>query len=161
MNTNPHAQLVSDEEIDLSLAEFIGYLWCRFTDHPQHEVVFRFLVSPQDFAAVRRRQANGLATALGDEPIGQRVYGALPRFQEDANAMALVENQLHVQHLHHLYCARLREGACDAPGYGPLSEAELWAMITAPARVRARAAYLTIDSQRPQQLTFGLVSKDF
>lgn len=142
--------------IDMALAEFIGYFWCRYLDGMVvGQRIVRFLVSPVQFEQAKKDYgAGGIVVASKEEPIEQLAFKAVPAFHASRDEMAKVENRIYDAGMRSLYMAQLRSYL--SRNTGALSEDEHWAMITAHPSSRARAAFLVIDAQRPkQQVLFG------
>ncbi len=156
---NTHFYLPGDEMIDMYLAEFIGYFWCRYLDgQVVGQKIVRFLVSPEQFEEARKKWgATGVVPASGDETVEQLAFKPVPAFHASLDDMAKVEAKIRNSGQGSLYLARLREEVNgDKPVTGPITAEEMWRMVTAHASSRARAAFLVIDAQRPkQQALFG------
>ncbi len=157
---NTHLYLPGDDKIDEALAEYMGYFWCRYQDGViAGERVVRFLMSPQQFEETKIKFGPAsVVLASGNEQVEQLAFKSLPPFHASRDEMAKVEEKLYSVGLSSVYRAKLREEAngTGKPANGPLSEEEMWRMITATPAQRSRAAYLVIDSQRPkQQALFG------
>lgn len=155
MNTNLY--LPGDEQLDMALAEYMGYFWCRILDGlVAGQRIVRFLVSPQDFEKAKADFGpSGIVLASKEEQIEQLAWKAVPAFHASRDEMAKVEDRLFQLGFSSVYRAKLRE--IVSPGRtGPLTDNEMWLMITASAGDRAKAAFLVIDAQRPkQQALFG------
>jgi len=157
MGMNTNLFLPGDEMIDMALAEFLGYFWCRYLDGMVvGQRIVRFLVSPQQFEAAKKEYgASGIILASKEEPIEQLAFRAVPAFHSSRDEMAKIETRFYQMNLHDLYRMKLRELVCQQ-ATGLLSDLDLWHLITAEPSERARAAFLAIDGQRPRQQTlFG------
>lgn len=144
--------LPGDDLIDQALAEFMGYFWCRYNSgQVVGERIVRFLMSADQFEQAKVKFGPGsVINARGDEPVEQLAYKAVPAYHSDRNAMAQVEAKLYQLRMHDMYLAHLR-GCLSLPQTGALNAEQNWAMITADAGARSKAAYLLIDAQRPKQ----------
>lgn len=144
-----------DDKVNETLAEFLGYFWCRHLDGlVVGERIVRFLVSPQQFEQAKIDYGpTGIVLAGGNEQIEQLAFKALPPFHASRDEMAKVESKLYEKGLSTIYRAKLREvtSGTSKPFTGPLTDDEMWRLITAHPCDRARAAYVVIDSQRPKQ----------
>jgi hypothetical protein len=155
---NTHFYLPGDEAIDMFLAEFIGYFWCRYLDgQVVGQKIVRFLVSSEQFEECRKKWgATGVVPATGDEPIEQLAFKPVPPFHDSRDEMAKVERKLEEKGLWTIYMAKVREETAGRPVSGTITAGEMWRMLTASPTSRARAAFLVVDSQRPkQQALFG------
>ena len=149
--------LPGDEQIDLALAEYTGYFWCRYLDGlVAGQRVVRFLISPEQFEQARKEFGpTGIVIATKEEPIEQLAFRSVPAFHASRDEMAKIEEKLYQNGISSVYLAKLRE-LIGGHSVGLLTEDELWRMLTASAQTRARAAFIIIDSQRPkQQNLFG------
>ena len=145
---NANLYVPGDEQMDLTLAEFLGYFWCRYQDGLiAGERIVRFLVSPQQFEEARKTYGpTGIVPATMQEPVEQLAFKAVPAFHASRDEMAQVEDKLKEFGYDSFYRAKLREIVGGQPS-GPLHEDEAWRMITASARLRVQAAYLVIVAQ--------------
>ncbi len=146
-----------DDTLNQALAEFVGYFWCRFASgQVVGERIVRFLASPEEVEATKQNFGPlSIVRAKGDEQVQQLAFKALPAFHSDRNCMAVVEAALYRSGMWQIYLNHLR-AQHGLPLNGSLSVEAFWSMITADARTRATAAFVTIDAQRPkQQALFG------
>ena len=151
---NTFFYLPGDDAIDMTLAEFIGFFWCRYLDgQVVGQKIVRFLASKEQFEAARKTYGpSGVVMADGDETIEQLAFKALPAFHASLDEMAKVEHKLEERKWHGIYRAHLRDFLRPNQHLtGPLTDDEVWTMITAPPSIRARAAYLVVDAQKPKQ----------
>ena len=143
--------LPGDEVEDQVLAEYMGYFWCRFNGGVvAGERIVRFLVSPEQFEAVMKKYGPGsIMLASGQEHVEQLAFNALPGYHASRDAVAPVEAKLYHLGMWEIYLRHLKHvlGLTSLT----LTAKDHWYMITADARARAQAAYLTIDAQRPKQ----------
>lgn len=149
--------LPGDDLLDQVLAEFLGYFWCRYNKgQVVGERIVRFLVSPEQFEQAKEQYGVGaIVPASNEEPVEQLAFKPLPPFHSSRDEMAKVEAKLYQSGaLWQIYISNMR-GVMKIIHVGTTAEA-LWMLITADARVRAQAAFLTVDAQRPkQQALFG------
>jgi len=146
------AYLPGDELLDQTLAEFLGYFWCRYQGGVVvGQRVVRFLMSSEQFEEARVQYGpGGIVQATGEEQIEQLAFRAVPPFHASLDAVAQVERTLFAQRLWETYLLRLRD-VLQLPVTGLLTAEQNWRLITAEARARATAAFLLIDSQKPKQ----------
>lgn len=79
-------------------------------------------------------------------PDGRRVsFGALPDPARDLNAMAAVEAAMWERGLAHSYLARLLLHGAEPAVCIDLTEEAVWDAVTAPAAVRALAAWKVLN----------------
>ena len=152
-----HLSLPGDDLLDQSLAEFMGYFWCRFNSgQVVGERIVRFLVSQEQFDEAKIKFGPGSITAAtGQEPIEQLAFKAVPAYHSSRDLMALVEAKIYSMQLWQTYLMRFNY-MLNISNASALTAEQRWAQITASARVRSIAAYLLLDSQRPkQQVLFG------
>lgn len=152
MNTTLY--LPGDDKIDEVLAEFLGYFWCRYLGgQVVGQRIVRFLVSPEQFEEAKKQYGPGsVVLAAGDERVEQLAFRSLPAFHASRDDMAKVEDAICAKGFSSIYRAKLREmTGNDRTAAGPLTDEEMWRMITAHPAQRSRAAFLVIDSQRPKR----------
>jgi len=148
--------LPGDDLIDQSLAEFLGYFWCRFNSgQVVGERIVRFLVSPEQFEQAKEQYGAGaIVPANNEEPVEQLAFKPLPPFHSSRDEMARIEAKLYQSGgLWQIYINHLRGGL----GVSNTATAQgLWLMVTADAKTRSKAAFITVEAQRPkQQALFG------
>lgn len=146
--------LPGDDTIAILLAQFLGYHWCRYgAGQVVGQRIVRFQATTEEIEEERSKfGSEAVMPASMLEPVEQLAFKPLPPFNLSRDAMAIVETRVYHIGWWELYLQQLR----TVLGFtGATTPAQQWAMVTADARTRSKAAFLIIDAQRPKQPILG------